>query len=118
MKTALLAAKVVLLVVCTLVLSLIVFLGIGLAADKMALRRIDHKLHVDLSMGASSTKIESALVEEKLEFSFDHRQNRYQAIYRPKWIPLIPRGDVCVYVYVDEAKRLTRIEDVVAYTFL
>jgi hypothetical protein len=111
MKTALLVAGIISAFV-------IVILGVGLSSDHFEKRRIDRDLHANLAVGDLPAKIESALVEEKLEFSFDRRQNRYQAIYRPKSIPLIPRGDVCVYVYVDEAKRLTKIEDVMTYTFL
>jgi hypothetical protein len=118
MKTALLVAKVALLLGGALVLSVVTFFGLGLAADHFALRRIDRELHADLGVGDLPIKIEATLAKEKFPFAFDPRQDRYEAIYRPKSMPLIPRGDVCVYVYVDRSKRLTRIEEEMAYTFL
>jgi hypothetical protein len=117
MRVALTVMKVALTVVGILVASLAVVFGIGQVSDVMLLRRIDRDLRSSLVTGDNPEKIERVLRNEKLEFAFDPYANRYQAIFRVE-SRFIPRGDVGVYVYVDQGKRLIRIEARNTYTFL
>ena len=85
--------------------------------DEVLRSRIETELHAKLAVGDSCEKIEQVLKEEKLQFDFDEFLPGYQAGFRPKETRMVERV-ITVLIYIDSAKKLSKIEVRNSYTFL
>jgi hypothetical protein len=99
-------------------LALITAIPVGcFDSDEVLRARVENELRANLAVGDSAEKVERVLKEEGLPFDFDRFNHRYQAGFVPKEKRMIERF-VGIYVYVDQSKRITRIEVTNSYTFL
>jgi len=85
--------------------------------DEVLRAQIERDLWSSLAVGDPAEKIERVLKEKRMDFSFDEFAQRYQTGVDPNEKRMVQRV-VSVWVYVDDSKRLTRIEVRNSYTFL
>ena len=85
----------------------------------MTAKKVDEILRRELKVGDSQQKIEAILSKEKIEFSFDDFNQRYQCIIRDPSASK-PKGyhSIVIYVYVDSERRYTKHEARDSYTAL
>ncbi len=101
------------------ILSLVaLFVGCNDSTD-MTAKKVDETLRRELKIGAVQQKIEAILSKEKIEYSFDGFNQRYQCIIRDP-SKAKPKGyhSIVIYIYVDSERRYTKHEVRDSYTAL
>lgn len=78
-------------------------------------KEVEEKINLSLTPGDDAGKIEAYFKNEGLGLSYDKFQNRYQSIIRH---PDSNFHAITIYVYVDESKKIVRVEANDSYTFL
>jgi hypothetical protein len=86
---------------------------VGCVIDLPAASHVDRELRAILTEGDARPKIEEGLAKQGIPYSYDRFTDRYQGIIRSK------KSDfraVVVYVYLDSAGRLARMEVIDSFT--